>query len=110
MALQLMRRWTRARRSSVARHRINVLRNLAVLRRIALSLLKHESDARIGLRSKRLRVGRNNAYLLHIPNLLRCDHLGNCGNLKSCIYSDRIRHQPYTHSRQVEILCHPIVL
>lgn len=37
--------------------------NCSLLRRTALSLLKHEKTAKVGVRNKRLRAGWNNAYL-----------------------------------------------
>ena len=44
----------------------NAPQNLAVLRHIALNLLKHEPTAKIGLKAKRLRAGWDDAYLLHV--------------------------------------------
>jgi len=44
----------------------NAPQNLAVLRHIALNLLKHETTAKIGLKAKRLRAGWDNDYLLRV--------------------------------------------
>lgn len=41
-------------------------RNLAVLRRIALSLLRREKSVKVGARNKRLKAGRNRSYLLKV--------------------------------------------
>jgi predicted transposase YbfD/YdcC len=40
--------------------------NLALLRRLALNLLRHESTAKIGIKAKRLKAGWDHAYLLKI--------------------------------------------
>ena len=40
--------------------------NLAVIRHIALNLLKHEYTARVGIKNKRLRAGWDNDYLLKV--------------------------------------------
>lgn len=40
--------------------------NLAVLRHIALNLLKHERSAKLGVKNKRLRAGWDPAYLLKV--------------------------------------------
>jgi len=40
--------------------------NLALLRRVALSLLKHDRTAKLGIKGKRLRAGWDEQYLLHI--------------------------------------------
>lgn len=41
-------------------------RNLAVMRRIALNLLKQEKTLKKGIRSKRLKAGRNDRYMLRV--------------------------------------------
>lgn len=40
--------------------------NLALLRRVALSLLKRDTTAKVGIKGKRLKAGWNEQYLLHI--------------------------------------------
>ena len=40
--------------------------NLAVMRRIALNLLKRDKTVKVGIRSKRLKAGRNDRYLLKL--------------------------------------------
>jgi hypothetical protein len=40
--------------------------NLAQLRRIALTLLQHESTARCGIKAKRLKAGWDHRYLLQV--------------------------------------------
>ena len=37
--------------------------NFSILRRTALSLLKHEKTAKVGMKNKRLTAGWNNSYL-----------------------------------------------
>jgi predicted transposase YbfD/YdcC len=41
-------------------------RNLALLRRLALNLLKHDTSLKVGLKAKRLRAGWDNPYLLKV--------------------------------------------
>ena len=40
--------------------------NLAVMRRIALNLLKRDKTVKVGIHSKRLKAGRNDGYLIHL--------------------------------------------
>jgi hypothetical protein len=40
--------------------------NLAVLRRIALGLLRHDKSVKLGARNKRLKGGRNRKYLMRM--------------------------------------------
>jgi hypothetical protein len=40
--------------------------NLAVLRRIALSLLRRDTSVKLGARNKRLKAARNPQYLLQV--------------------------------------------
>lgn len=40
--------------------------NLAMLRRIALSLLKQDTAGKMGIKARRKRAGRDDAYLLHV--------------------------------------------
>lgn len=47
-------------------HKDHAPQNLAVLRHIALNLLKHETSARVGMKAKRLKAGWDNAYLLRV--------------------------------------------
>lgn len=44
-------------------HRDNAPQNLAVLRHMALNLLKHEKTAKVGIKAKRLKAGWDNDYL-----------------------------------------------
>ncbi|MCP3997639.1 MAG: ISAs1 family transposase [bacterium] len=41
----------------------HVTQNLAMVRKIALNLLKEERSAKVGIRAKRLRAGWNESYL-----------------------------------------------
>jgi predicted transposase YbfD/YdcC len=40
--------------------------NFAILRHTALNLLRHETSLRCGVKAKRMRAGRDTAYLLKI--------------------------------------------
>jgi predicted transposase YbfD/YdcC len=40
--------------------------NLALLRRVALSVLKHDRTAKLGIKGKRLKAGWDEQYLLHV--------------------------------------------
>jgi hypothetical protein len=40
--------------------------NLAVLRRIALALLRRDKSVKVGAQNKRLKAGRNRDYLLRV--------------------------------------------
>ncbi len=40
--------------------------NLAVIRHLALNLIKSEKTSKVGVKTKRLKAGRDNAYLLKV--------------------------------------------
>lgn len=48
----------------------NGAENMAVLRRIALSVLKRDKSTKLGINNKRLMAGWNHTYLLHLLSLL----------------------------------------
>ena len=52
----------------------NSAENFAILRHIALNLLKQDATVKLGIKSKRKAAGWDNGYLLHLLN-------GNLGNL-----------------------------
>ncbi len=47
--------------------------NLAVIRHIALNLIKAEKTAKVGVKIKQLKAGWDNNYLLHILSLTQLD-------------------------------------
>ena len=49
----------------------NATQNFSILNKIALNLLKNEKTAKVGVKSKRLKAGWNNHYLIKILNLLK---------------------------------------
>ena len=54
-------------REDAARLRIGYgAENFAVLRHIALNLLKRETSAKVGIKAKRLQAGWDNRYLLRV--------------------------------------------
>lgn len=48
----------------------NGAENFAILRRMALSVLKKDTTVKLGIKNKRLRAGWDHAYLLHLLKLL----------------------------------------
>ena len=49
----------------------NAAQNFSILNKIALNLLKNEKTAKVGVKSKRLKAGWNNHYLIKVLNLLK---------------------------------------
>lgn len=47
--------------------------NLAVIRHMALNLIRNETSSKLSMRAKRWRATWDEAYFLHILNLLECD-------------------------------------
>lgn len=47
-------------------HKDNGAQNLAVIRHMALNLLRHETTAKVGIKAKRLKAGWDDAYLLKV--------------------------------------------
>jgi len=45
---------------------VKAAHNLALLRRLALTLLQHESTTRCGIKAKRLKAGWDHRYLLQV--------------------------------------------
>ncbi|PYP83666.1 MAG: ISAs1 family transposase, partial [Blastocatellia bacterium AA13] len=43
--------------------------NMAILRHIALNLLKHDKTEKVGVKSKRLNAGWNESYLMKVVGL-----------------------------------------
>ncbi len=44
----------------------NAAQNVSLLRRLTLNMLKHESTIKVGIKTKRLRAGWDEAYLLRV--------------------------------------------
>jgi hypothetical protein len=53
--------------------------NLAVLRQVALNLLRQVPTATVGVKAKRLQAGWDEQYLRTVPAVLRCDCPGTGG-------------------------------
>lgn len=49
----------------------NAAQNFSILNKIALNLLKNEKTAKVGVKSRRLKAGWNNHYLIKVLNLLK---------------------------------------
>ena len=60
----------------------HVARNMAVMRRLANSLLRRDTQTRMGIANKRLKAGRNSAYMERILLTLR---LCGCPGAKSVL-------------------------
>jgi len=53
------------------KRRNNAAQNFSIINKIALNLLKNEKTAKVGVKSKRLKAGWNNHYLIKILNLIK---------------------------------------
>ncbi len=49
----------------------NTSQNFSLLNKIALNLLKQEKSSKIGVKSRRLKAGWNNHYLIKVLNLMK---------------------------------------
>lgn len=49
----------------------NAAQNFSILNKIALNLLKNEKASKVGVKSKRLKAGWNNHYLIKVLNLMK---------------------------------------
>ena len=49
----------------------NTSQNFLLLNKIALNLLKQEKSSKIGVKSRRLKAGWNNHYLIKVLNLMK---------------------------------------
>ena len=49
----------------------NAAQNFSVLNKIALNLLKNEKSSKIGVKSRRMKAGWDNYYLIKVLNLMK---------------------------------------